>query len=172
MAYKIFLMKGNKTMKRIALLLALVLCFSCFAGFAVSAEGAAPSQEIEFVTVPMRATVSILYAISAEGYESLDGLKLVVDKNGATEEVAPAGTATVNGKYCIIFQYDGLSAAEMDLVVSAHVEYNGQAGEAVDYSVKTFADAYAQAGGKYVSLVEAMLRYGAAVKAMQDAKNA
>ena len=60
----------------------------------------------------------------------------------------------------------------MELVVSAHVEYNGQAGEAVDYSVKTFADAYAQAGGKYVSLVEAMLRYGAAVKAMQDAKNA
>ena len=57
-------------------------------------------------------------------------------------------------------------------MVSAHVEYNGQAGESVDSSVKTFADAYAQAGGKYVSLVEAMLRYGAAVKAMQDAKNA
>ena len=168
-------MKGNKTMKRIALLLALVLCFSCFACFAsfvVSAESAAPSQEIEFVTVPMRATVSILYAISAEGYESLDGLKLVVNKNGATDEVAPAGTATVNGKFCIIFQYDGLSAAEMELVVSAHVEYNGQAGEAVDYSVKTFADAYSAAGGKYVSLVEAMLKYGAAVKAMQDAKNA
>ena len=162
-------------MKRIALLLALVLCFSCFAGFAgfaVNAEEAAPSQEIQFVTVPMRATVSILYAISAEGYDSLDGLKLVVDKNGTISEVAPAGTATVNGMYCIIFQYDGLSAAEMDLAVSASVDYNGQAGESVDYSVKTFAYAYSAAGGKYVSLVEAMLKYGAAVKAMQDAKAA
>ena len=158
-------------MKRIALLLALVLCFSCFAGFAVSAEGAAPSQDIEFVTVPMRATVSILYAISADGYNGLDGLKLVVDKNGVTSEVLPAGYANVNGKYCIIFQYDGLNAAEMELVVSAHVEYNGQAGEAVSYSVKTFAEAYAAQGGKYVDLVNAMLKYGAAVKAMQDAKN-
>ena len=142
------------------------------AGFAVNAEEAAPSQEIQFVTVPMRATVSILYAISAEGYDSLDGLKLVVNKNGTISEVAPAGTATVNGMYCIIFQYDGLSAAEMDLTVSAYVDYNGQAGEAVEYSVSAFAEDYAAQGGKYVSLVEAMLRYGAAVKAMQDAKNA
>ena len=159
-------------MKKIALLLALVLCFSCFAGFGVAAEEAAPSQEIQFVTVPMRATVSILYAISAEGYDSLDGLKLVVDKNGTISEVAPAGTATVNGMYCIIFQYDGLSAAEMDLAVSAYVDYNGQCGEAVEYSVSAFAEDYAEQGGKYVSLVEAMLRYGAAVKAMEDAKNA
>lgn len=162
-------------MKKIALLLALVLCFSCFAGFAgfgVAAEEAEPSQKIEFVTVPMRATVSILYAISAEGYDSLDGLKLVVDKNGVTEEVLPAGTATVNGIYCIIFQYDGLSAAEMELTVSAYVDYNGQCGEAVEYSVSAFAEDYAEQGGKYVSLVEAMLRYGAAVKAMEDAKNA
>ena len=159
-------------MKKIALLLALALCFSCFAGFGVAAEEAEPSQKIEFVTVPMRATVSILYAISAEGYDSLDGLKLVVDKNGVTEEVLPAGTATVNGIYCIIFQYDGLSAAEMELTVSAYVDYNGQCGEAVEYSVSAFAEDYAEQGGKYVSLVEAMLRYGAAVKAMEDAKNA
>ena len=158
-------------MKRIALFLALVLCLSCFAGFAASAE-VTPSQEIDFVTVPMRATVSILYAISAEGYDSLDGLKLVVDKNGKKDEVLPAGYATVNGKSCIVFQYDGLSAAEMELEVSAHVEYNGKAGTAVSYSVKTFADAYAAQGGKYVDLVNAMLKYGAAVKAMQDAKNA
>ena len=157
-------------MKKIALLLALVLCFSCLAGVAVSAEPASPSQKIELVTVPMRATVSILYAISADGYNGLDGLKLVVTKNGADAEVAPAGITTIGGKQYIVFRYDGLSAAEMELEVSAYVDYNGAVGAPVTYSVKTFADKYKTSGGQYVDLVDAMLKYGAAVKAMLDAK--
>ena len=157
-------------MKKIALLLALVLCFSCFTGLAVSAEPTDPSQEIELVTVPMRATVSILYAISADGYSSFDGLKLVVTKNGTATEVAPAGTTEIGGKNYIVFSYDGLSAAEMELVVSAYVDYNGATGEPVEYSVATFAESYKASGGQYVYLVEAMLKYGKAVKAMLDAR--
>lgn len=159
-------------MKRtLSLLLAVVLVLSSFACFTVfgSAE-AAPSQEIEFKNISLKTNVHLLFAISAEGYSSLDGLKLVVTKDENVSEYAPAGYATIGGKSCIVFRYDGLSAAEMETVVSVCVKYNGTSGAAINASVKGFADEYKAANGQYTALVDAMLAYGASVKALTDAK--
>ena len=162
-------------MKRtLALLLAVVLAFSSLACLTVfgSAEAAAPSQEIVYKNISLKTNVHLLFAISAEGYESLDGLKLVVTKGDVTSEYEAAGYATIHDQKCIVFRYNGLSAAEMETVVSVHVDYNGVAGEATEASVKGFADDYKAANGKYVALVDAMLKYGASAKAVADAQAA
>ena len=163
--------------KKLALLLALVLCLSSLSGIAVVAEGeaaATPSVEIALYTVPMRATVSILYAVKAEGYASLDGLKLIADKGNGEEEVAPAGVMTLGGVRYIVFDYSNLSASEMDKKVTACIDYNGTRGNTVTYSVKDFADNYlaGEHEAKYEALVEAMIAYGDAVKAMSAASAA
>ena len=159
-------------MKRIAFFLALVLCLSSLTGILVMAEGeqasATPSLDIAYCTVPMKATVSILYAIPAAGYESTAGLKLVVTKGESSEDVLPAGVMSIKGVEHIIFEYEGLSAAEMKVSVSAHVEFGGESGETVEYSVQKFAESYSGAHG---DLIDAMLAYGDAVAALV-AKNA
>ena len=159
-------------MKRtLSLLLAVVLVLSSFACFTVfgSAE-AAPSQEIEFKNISLKTNVHLLFAISAEGYNGLDGLKLVVTKGEDTSEYDPAGYTTIGGKSYIVFRYDGLSAAEMETVVSVCVSYNGNNGPAINASVKGFAEEYKAANGQYTALVDAMLKYGASVKALTDAQ--
>ena len=160
-------------MKKIALLLVLVLCLSSLTGVAAVAEGEAPAEapslDIALYTVPMKATVSILYAVEAAGYESVDGLKVVVTKGESSEEVLPAGVMTIDGVEYIIFEYEGLSAAEMRTTVSAHVEFGGESGASVEYSVAKFAENYK---GAHIDLVAAMLAYGDAVAAMMAAKAA
>ena len=160
-------------MKRtLALILAVVLAFSSLACLTVfgSAETAAPSQEIVYKNISLKTNVHLLFAISAEGYESLDGLKLVVTKGEAISEYEAAGFATIYGSKYIVFRYNGLSAAEMDTVVSVYVEYNGVAGEAIEASVAGFAAEYKAANGKHTALVDAMLKYGASAKAVADAQ--
>lgn len=162
-------------MKKIALLLVLALCLSSLAGVVAVAEGepATPSLEIALYTVPMSATVSILYAVAADGYESFDGLKLLCDKGNGAEEILPAGVLEIGGKNYIIFRYDNLSAAEMDVDVTACVSYGGATGTPITYSVADFAAGYlaGSASADSKALVSAMLEYGAAVKAMLSAKS-
>ena len=122
-----------------------------------------PSLDIALYTVPMKATVSILYAIKASSVTSTSDLKLVVVKGDKTSEVDPAGVMTISGEKYIIFEYTGLSAAEMRTTVSAYIRCGEARGTAVEYSVAAFAEAYAAKGGKYVELVSAMLAYGDSV---------
>lgn len=163
-------------MKKFIFLLALVLCLSSLSGIAVIAEDdvASPSVEIAIYTVPMKATVSILYAIEADGYMSFDELKLVADKGSGEEFIAPSGVLTKDGVRYIVFEYSNLSASEMDKRVTACVEYNGNRGKAVSYSVADFAASYASGNGseKNKAMVAAMIAYGDAVKAMAEAKTA
>ena len=94
-------------MKRtLALILAVVLAFSSLACLTVfgSAEAAAPSQEIELKNISLKTNVHLLFAISAEGYENLDGLKLVVTKGEETSEYDPAGYTTIGDKSYIVFR--------------------------------------------------------------------
>ncbi len=154
-----------------------MLCLSALTGVSVVAEdeqAVTPSVDIAVYTVPMRATVSILYAVEAEGYTSFDGLKLIADKGNGEEEVAPAGIMTLGGVRYVVFDYSNLSASEMDKKVTACVEYNGTRGNTVTYSVKDFADSYlaGEHEPKYEALVEAMIAYGDAVKAMSAANAA
>ena len=162
-------------MKKIAFLLVLALCLSMPVGTVAMAEGetATPSLEIALYTVPMRATVSILYAVEAAGYESFDGLKLLCDKGKGEEEVLPAGTLNIDGVDYIIFEYSNLAASEMDLDVTAKVSYGGATGAPVSYSVADFAQSYLAGNGSAdcKALVTAMIEYGAAVKAMASAKS-
>ena len=157
-------------MKKIALVLLLAICLSCFGVTAFAEERTAPSLEITYYTVPMRATVSILYAVDVAGYENPESIKIIANKGSGDEEITNSGYTTINGKTCLVFEYSNLSAAEMDTKVKAKVKYGDQVGSTVvEYSVKEFATNYETSGGQYVSLVKAMIAYGDAVKAMQAA---
>ena len=162
------------------LILTLVLgaCMLPVAVFAEEGEPTAdtdaatdPSLNIELYTVPMRATVSILYAIKSSSVTDTDDLKLVVLKGNSTSEVDPAGVMTISGEKYIIFEYTGLSASEMRTTVSAYIRHGEARGEAVEYSVATFAAAYTAKGGQYVDLVSAMLAYGDSVAKLVAGKS-
>ena len=170
-------------MKRIALLLALVLCFSCFTGLMVSAEDEAATRSLDIVsyTVPVEAgTISIYFAVAVEGWTE-DGAYLHLEvKKGDGDFIfygnydVARGHKTINGKRCLILEYSGLSAAEMDVEVSARFRTTvaGEViyGETFTTSVRQFANDYKANGGKYTALVDAMLVYGDAVKALSAAQ--
>ena len=167
-------------MKRIAFLLALVLCFSCFTGLMVSAEDEVATRSLDIVayTVPVEAgTISIYFAVAVEGWVD-DGAYLHLEvKKGDGEFVSYSNSKSarghkyIGGQKCIIFEYSDLTAAEMDVEVTARIRaaVDGEAtyGAELTTSVRQFADSYKAQGGKYTALVDAMLAYGDAVKAFQ-----
>ena len=152
--------------KNLALLLAVALAFTCMLGFGVTAE---ESADDILVTVPMKATVSILYAVKAAGND--DATVVITAKDDvaldAPEAAEKLGAYQIGGVDYILFEYSNLAASDMDVVVTAQI---GE--KTVKYSVAQFGAAYiAQYGenpeyAKQVKLVESMLAYGAAVAAM------
>ena len=159
--------------KNLAFLLAVVLAFSCLLG--LSATAAEPSNEIAMVTVPMRATVSILYAVEAAGYADSAAVSVVITaKDGNVLDEAEAaknlGVYQIDGVDYILFEYSNLEAADMEVEVTAKVEGGNST---VTYSVAKFAEEYvAQYAGnadyaEEVKLVNSMIAYGEAVAAMK-----
>ena len=167
-------------MKRIAFLLALVLCFSCFVGIIASAEGDAvePSLDIAFYTVPISACeASIVFAVKAEGWANNGEYLHLQVKRGAedfkhvSDKTSKKGTCEIGGEKYIILQYD-LEVYEMDVVITARAYHtpDGEtvvSGAEVTTSVNLWAAAYKANGGQHTKLVDAMTAYGAAVKAYQ-----
>ena len=156
--------KGNTMKKNLALLLAVALAFTCMLGFGATAEESASDV---LVTVPMRATVSILYAVKAEGNENATVLITAKNKVALGEAEAATkldGTYEIGGVEYILFEYSNLAASEMRTSVTANI-----GGKVVTYSVADFVEDYmAQYTGnteyaKQVTLVEKMLAYGDAV---------
>ena len=141
------------------------ICLLPVVSVAESAESTAIDHNLDIAlyTVPMKASVVILYAIKSSSVPGVNGLKLVVTKGEEPTDVLPTGRTIINGEEYIIFEYKGLSASEMRSRVSAYVCYGDARGSAVEYSVADFAEAYIAKGGKYVDLVNAMLEYGDAV---------
>ena len=164
--------RKEEKMKKIAMLLVFSLLLGALFGFTVSAEEIAePSVEIAFYTVPMRATVSIFYAVKADGYTSDSEVVLCAQKENSSEvyEVPPSGVTTIGGERYLVFEFSELSAAEMDVSVTAYVRHGDRTSESPKtYSVMDFADAYANGNGseKNKALVAAMIAYGDAVKAL------
>lgn len=165
----------------IAMLLMMLIGLTAFAN---DAEPAAdieptaniePSVEIEYYTVPMTATVEILYAVPMEGYEvnpdgSVDGLYLLVWKGAegsveSAEKIQSCGFMTINGRQHLIFRYEGLGAHEMGVRAYARISYNGRLGTTKSYSVKDFAASY---DGEYKSLVAALIKYGNAIELLAN----
>ena len=152
-----------------SLLLVFALAFSvCMLPVTSVAESTAPTVidpdlDIDLYTVPMRASVVILYAIRSSSVPSTDGLRLVVTKGESSCDVLPAGRTVIDGEEYVVFEYKGLSAAEMRTEVSAYICCGEARGNSVEYSVADFAEAYAASGGRYVDLVSSMLEYGDAV---------
>ena len=153
--------------KNLALLLAVALAFTCMLGFGVTAEESAADI---LVTVPMKATVSILYAVKATGN---DGANVVITTKGEETGLSDAatrldGTYEIGGVEYILFEYSNLAASEMGVQVTAEIN-----GKSVTYSVAEFLTAYAAQYAenpeyvKQVKLVESMLAYGEAVAAMK-----
>ena len=159
--------KGNTMKKNLALLLAVALAFTCMLGFGATAEESASDV---LVTVPMRATVSILYAVKAADSE---GVSVLITRKDNVELDAPEAATRLDGTYeiggveYILFEYSNLAASEMRTSVTATI---GE--KTVTYSVAQFvADYTAQYAenaeyAKQVTLVEKMLAYGDAVAAM------
>lgn len=143
--------------KNLALLLAVVLVFTSMLGLSVSAtEADAP---VIYTTVPMRATVSILYAVKADRE-----VELVATKADGEPETLTS-FKNENGVY--YFEYSNLSAAEMETKVTVYVA--GHQDSAVSYSVADFLNAYI---AKHTvddvvdtngTLAQKMLDYGTAV---------
>ena len=170
-------------MKRIAFLLALVLCFSCFTGLMISAEDEVATRTLDIVsyTVPVEAgAISIYFAVPVAGWaEEGKYLHLEVKKGDGdfifygNYDVA-RGFKYIGGQKCIIFEYSGLTAAEMDVEVTARIRttVDGEVlyGAELTTSVRQFASDYKTQGGKYTALVDAMLAYGDAVKALSAAQ--
>ena len=106
--------------KNLALLLAVALAFTCMLGFGVTAE---ESADDILVTVPMKATVSILYAVKAVGND--DATVVITAKDGvaldAPEAAEKLGTYQIGGVDYILFEYSNLAASEMDVVVTAKI---------------------------------------------------
>ena len=170
-------------MKRIAFLLALVLCFSCFTGLMISAEGEEATRSLDIVsyTVPVEAgTISIYFAVAVEGWNAEGEYLHLEVKKGDGDFVfygnydVARGFKYIGGQKCLIFEYSGLTAAEMDVEVTARIRtaIDGETiyGAELTTSVRGFADAYKTQGGKYTTLVDAMLAYGDAVKALYAAQ--
>ena len=170
-------------MKRIAFLLALVLCFSCFVGIIASAEGEIETRSLDIVayTVPVEAgTISMYFAVPVKGWSNDGGYLHIEIKEGDGEYTTyynanvARGYKYINGEKCIVFEYSGLTAAEMDVEVTARVRatVSGEItyGNEFTASVRKFAADYKAKGGKYTALVDAMLEYGDAVKALQAAQ--
>ena len=162
-------------MRKIAsvfLLAALFALAFCTLG---SADGTAGGggPEIAYCTVPMRATVSILYAVRAEGYDNPSALELLATKTGGvTDVVAPVGISKINGEDHVIFEYDNLYASDMETDVVACVRYDGGApGGSVTYSVKRFVDDYVEKNptSRYNDMLIKMLEYGESVAQMNAA---
>lgn len=157
--------------KKIALLLALALCLSMLAGMTVAAEGET-APKIAYYTVPMRATVCILYAVSADSY---DGVAVKVTKSGSSvaEDAVCKGLSEINGKEYLIFEYE-LAASEMSTKVEAYATNGTQNSEPVTYSVNEFLDNYVEsyrsveAKAKFVKLAQAMKAYGEAISAWKN----
>ena len=159
--------------KRFLFLLVAVVALCSLVGISAVAADSEPSVEIAYYTVPMRASVEILYAVPADNYSvnsdgTVDGLSLLVWKGseGSVDNacsVKSSGVADINGKPHIVFVYDQLGAHQMGLKVCARVSYNGRLGSAVNYSVKDFAASY---DGAYKSLVAALIKYGNAIEAL------
>ena len=151
--------------KRIALFLVLVLCVSALSVLATAEESTAPSLDIAYYTGPMRATVSILYAVEYAGdvYLMVDGARL--DAIGTLTKDLGTGEKTY-----LIFEYN-LNANQMAKEVSAYATNGTDAGKTVTYSVNEFLDAYAakyegeESKANHVQLVKDMKAYGEAVAA-------
>jgi len=162
--------------KRIALLLVLALCISSLVGLTAIAEGeATPSLEIAYCTVPMQASVCILYAVAADEYDDASKLKVLVWENDEADavELSASGVLEIGGKDYVVFAYTGLSAAEMRTVVYAKVSYDGALGTKVaSYSVAAFVEAYCATDASQANkdMVSAMLAYGDAVANMEANK--
>lgn len=155
--------------KKLALLLAVALVFTCMLGLSATAE--TPSDEIAMVTVPMRATVSILYAVEAAGYNDPANVSVVIiAKGGETVEdtAENLGVYNIDGKDYILFEYSNLSAADMRTTVTAKVAGGTKT---VEYSVEKFATDYEAANPDKtaeITLLNKMLAYGDAVAAMNN----
>ena len=161
--------------RRLVLLLALAFIFASLAGLTALADDAEPSVEISYYTVPMTATVEILYAIPADGYDvnpdgTVDGLSLLVWKGAegtadTAVKLSSQGIMNIKGKNHLVFVYDGLDADEMDVKVYARVSFGDRLGSTKVYSVKDFAASY---NGEHKSLVAALIKYGNAIKTLSE----
>ncbi len=175
--------------KNLSLILALALVLSSLAcltvvGGAAETE-AAPSQEIAYYNLSLKANVCLLFAVPADGYAvkadgTVSNLQLLVwegnsasglyNKKDATakgEVVEASGKMTIGESEYVIFSYSGLSASQMTETVYVRTLYTNARGdrsysEVYDYSVAEFAMTY---NGSKTDLVSKMLAYGDACEA-------
>ena len=153
--------------KNLAILLVVATLFTCLLGFSASA---ADYYTVSMVTVPMRATVSVLFAVEVktgdvnnkvEG-EAHPGISIY--KNGAIRDsnYEYKGILEMDGKQYWVYEYSNIAASEMEVDIRAKVP-----GTLDDLSIHvTVADYLRAYAGKmendenYRDLANKMLAYG------------
>ena len=174
--------------KNLAFLLAAILLVGSMLGLTAAAEteteteaAQAPSQEIEYFNVSIKADVELLAAVPAAGYArdedgNFAGVELLVweeasdsylyGDDSAVVLTPERGVAYIGGVPHMVFKYAGLAASEMSKVVYARVLYTDENGlraygDVCDYSIAEFANSYLGAeASEHKALVEAMIDYG------------
>lgn len=187
------LVKELKKMKKAALLLAFALCFSCFAGLAVTAEAATEAQltapDIAYVNVQVTTNVAMLFAVPIDDSYNVENLDLLVwkgesesdkyDIDSADATLDPIGTSTIGTQPVLIFKYNGLKANQMtDVVYARTVVSDGNGGLAyssiIDYSITEWGASYNSTAEDPTerennnALVAALLEYGAAMQVLSN----
>lgn len=172
--------------KNLAFLLAAILLVSSMLGLTAVAEtetetAQAPSQEITYFNLSVKADVELLCAVPAAGYArgedgSFKGVELLVweeasdsyiygDEN-AVVLTPELGVAYIGAAPHMVFKYAGLAASEMSKVIYVRVVYTDENGlrsygDVCDYSIAEFANNYLSAPNtEHKALVEKMIDYG------------
>ena len=179
--------RKEKIMKKnLAFLLAAILLVSSMLGLTAVAEtetepAQAPSQEITYFNLSVKADVELLCAVPAAGYArgedgSFKGVELLVweeasdsyiygDEN-AVVLTPELGVAYIGAAPHMVFKYAGLAASEMSKVIYVRVVYTDENGlrsygDVCDYSIAEFANNYLSAPNtEHKALVEKMIDYG------------
>ena len=162
--------------KNLALLLVVAIVFTCLLGFSASA---AEYYTVSIVTVPMRATVSVLFAIeildgndeTINNYKDHEagehtGISIYKTVNGEEQSrdmnFEYKGILQMGGKMYWVYEYSNISAAEMENNIRAKVTSTPDS-FSVNVSVAQFLRSYAADTNNLEAdrtLAEKMLAYG------------
>ena len=165
--------------KNLAILLVVATLFTCLLGFSASA---APSYKIAMVTVPMRATLSILFAVEVDDYGTLEtgepasprvAIYESIESNSRQHYLNTIGVYTdEGGKSYWIYEFE-LPAADMEKQIKADVV--GQRGLHEIFSAADYLRAYIKTrpeGDAYAKLAQKMIDLGKAASDYNEAKAA
>ena len=153
--------------KNLALLLVVAIVFTCLLGFSASA---ADYYTVSMVTVPMRATISVLFAVEVKtgdvnnkvDGENHPGISIYKDGGIRDSNYEYKGILEMDGKQYWVYEYSNIAASEMEVDIRAKVPSTPD-NLSIHVTVADYLRAYAgntENDANYIDLANKMLAYG------------